>query len=146
MLIITHYHLWQVNNMKRNTVQRQIILETLKKHKIHPTVDELYVKIYENHPSISKATVYRNLRQLTKHGIIRQISLPDGLERYDGNAELHYHFNCKSCDVIVDIFIEPLAELNANVQKQYGVQVEEHDVVFSGLCLKCKTKGGAQNT
>jgi Fe2+ or Zn2+ uptake regulation protein len=35
--------------------------------------------------------------------------------------------------------IECPASINDVVQKKYGVQVDEHDVVFSGICQKCKT-------
>ena len=125
---------------QRNTVQRQIILDTLKKMNAHPTIDKIYTVIYEYHPSISKTTVYRNLRQLAASGIIRQVSFPDGLERYDERMEQHYHFICKNCGSIIDIEIEYLAGINDTVQLKYYVQVDEHDVVFSGICLKCKNK------
>ena len=73
--------------MERNTVQRKILLDSLMKLNTHPTIEELYSEIHEEHPSISKTTVYRNLRQLARNGIIRQVSLSDGLERYDGRTE-----------------------------------------------------------
>ena len=123
---------------QRNTVQQQIIFETLKKLKIHPTIDEIYAVIYQEHPSISKTTVYRNLRQLATNGMIRQVSFPDGLERYDGCMDQHYHFNCKHCGGIIDVDIAYLAEINDVVEGKYGFQVDAHDVVFSGICLKCK--------
>ena len=94
--------------------------------------------IHNGHPSISRATVYRNLRQLSANGIIRQVSLPDGLERYDSRIDQHYHFKCKNCGSIFDVDIEYLAGINDTVQGMYGVQVDEHDVIFSGVCQKCK--------
>lgn len=123
---------------QRNTVQQQIIHETLKKLRIHPTIDEIYAEINKEHPSISKSTVYRNLRQLAADGMIRQVSLPDGLERYDGCMDQHYHFNCKRCGGIIDVSIEYLVGINDAVEGKYGFQVDAHDVVFSGICLKCK--------
>ena len=59
--------------IQRSTVQRQIILDTLRKLSKHPTIDEIYVEIHNEHPSISKTTVYRNLRQLADNGAIRQV-------------------------------------------------------------------------
>ena len=123
---------------QRNTVQRQIILNTLVKLNSHPTIDEIYTEIHRNHPSISKTTVYRNLRHLADNGIIRRVSLPDGLERYDGQSEQHYHFRCKNCGNTLDVDIDYLAEINGKVQEKYGIQVDEHDVVFTGICQKCK--------
>ena len=124
-------------SIQRNTLQRQIVLDVLKKLKTHPTIDEIYTVIHNDHPLISKTTVYRNLRQLAASGIIRQVSLPDGLERYDDRIDQHYHFKCKNCGSIFDVDIEYLAGINDVVQGKYKVQVDEHDVVFSGVCQKC---------
>jgi Fe2+/Zn2+ uptake regulation proteins len=126
--------------MQRNTVQRQIILNALKKSKSHPGVDEIYAEVHSEHPSVSKTTVYRNLRQLTQNGIIRQVSLPDGLERYDGNATPHYHFRCRNCGSVLDVDLEYSESINEIVRQKYGFQVDEHDIVFSGICPKCIKK------
>lgn len=123
--------------MPRNTVQRQIILAALQNLHTHPTVEEVYAEIHKLHPTISKATVYRNLRHLAERGEIRQLSLPDGLERYDGCADQHYHFKCKICGGISDIDVEYLTDINEAVQQKYGFQVDEHEVVFRGMCSKC---------
>jgi len=108
------------------------------KMKTHTTIDDVYVEIHKAHPSISKTTVYRNLRQLAVEGIIRHVSLPDGFERYDIRTDQHYHFKCKNCGIILDVDIEYLDGINDSVQGKYGVQVDEHDVVFSGVCKKCR--------
>ena len=125
-------------NIQRNTVQRQIVLDALKKLNKHPTIDEIYAAIHSSHPSISKATVYRNLRQLAANRIIRQVSLLDGLERYDARTGQHYHFKCVKCGNILDVEIEYLADINYVVQRKYCVQVDEHDIVFSGTCMECE--------
>ena len=127
-------------NIHRNTVQRQIILDTLKKLNTHPTIDAIYAEIHNENPSISKTTIYRNLRKLAVSGIISQVLLPDGLERYDIRIDQHYHFKCKNCGSILDVDIAYLAGINDTVQGKYGVQVDEHDVIFSGVCLKCKSE------
>ena len=127
----------QSTALQRNTVQRQIIIETLKKSKAHPSVDEIYSEIHLTHPSISKTTVYRNLRQLTQIGIINQISLPDGLERYDGNTVKHHHFRCNICGSVFDVDIEYSESINDTVRQAYGFQVDEHEIVFKGICEKC---------
>ena len=52
----------------RNTVQRQIVLQAVRSLHDHPTADSVYAVIAAEHPSISKATVYRNLNQLALQG------------------------------------------------------------------------------
>ena len=124
--------------MERNTVQRQIILAVLQKLNTHPTIEEIYEEIQKEHPAISKTTVYRNLRQLAKDGVIRQVSLPDGLERYDRLNTQHHHFKCIKCGGIFDVEIEHLEGIDGTIEEKYGFKVDRHDVVFTGVCLKCK--------
>ena len=125
-------------NIQRNTIQRQIILKALRKFYTHPTVGEVYLEIYKNHPNISKTTVYRNLRQLAKNGVISRVLLADGLDRFDNRTDQHYHFRCKICASIFDIDIHYLAGINDEVEQKYNFQIDEHDVIFRGICSKCR--------
>ena len=124
--------------MQRNTLQRQFILEILTNSRTHPSIEEIYIEIQKKYPSISKTTIYRNLRQLTKDGVIGKVLLQDGLERYDTRTEQHYHYKCENCDRIYDIDIPYLKNIDKEVQKKYGLNVDKHDIIFIGLCSKCK--------
>ena len=126
--------------MSRNTVQRQIILDTLIKLKTHPPIEEIYAEIQKEHPAISKTTVYRNLRQLAKNNVIREVSLADGLERYDDTNFCHYHFKCRSCGKIFDVDMDYIAKINNKVQEKHGFHIDEHEIVFRGICVKCRGK------
>ena len=122
----------------RNTVQRQIVLDAVKKLNTHPSVEEIYAFIHNEHPSISKSTVYRNLRSLEEGGNLRHITMPDGPPRFDIKCCAHYHFRCKGCSKIYDVEIAYLDGINDMVQSLHGFEVGEHDVVFTGLCMMCK--------
>ena len=122
----------------RNTVQRQIVLDAVKKLNTHPPIEDIYTFIHNEHPSISKSTVYRNLRHLEEGGFLRHISMPDGPSRYDARCCSHYHFRCKKCDRIFDVEIACLEGINDLVQSMHGFDVGEHDIVFTGLCVACK--------
>ena len=124
--------------MQRNTIQRQIILDTLRNFSTHPTVDELYLEIQKTHPAISKTTIYRNLRQLAQGGEIGQVELSNDAERYDKRTEFHYHFHCKECKELFDVDIDYMQGINEKVEEKHGFQVDKHDIVFKGVCLKCK--------
>jgi Fe2+ or Zn2+ uptake regulation protein len=127
-----------VADMQRNTIQRQIILETLKKFHTHPTVEELYAEIQKSHPAISKTTIYRNLRQLVQGGQAGNVALPNDAERFDQRTDRHYHFQCKSCGALYDVDINYLEEINERVREKYDFQVDAHDIIFKGICMRCK--------
>jgi Fur family peroxide stress response transcriptional regulator len=133
-----------VTKIERNTVQRQIVLRTIN-NLIHPFMDEIYDEIHIEHPSISKATVSRNLRLLADNKIIAQVFMPDGLERYDRRTESHYHFKCQKCGGIFDIDTGYLAKIDLAVEEKYGFKVEKHDIVFMGICLGCKDREQSKN-
>ena len=51
---------------RRNTIQRSLVLEAVNRLHCHATADEVYEEIIKEHPTISKATVYRNLNLLSE--------------------------------------------------------------------------------
>jgi len=122
---------------KRNTVQRQIILDSLKDFNTHPSVDLLYAQIHKIHPTISKATVYRNLHQLAKERAITQLAVIDDVARYDGRADVHYHFTCKICNKIIDIEMDCINGIDDAVANKHGLLIDKHEILFIGTCEEC---------
>ncbi|MCL2353706.1 MAG: transcriptional repressor [Defluviitaleaceae bacterium] len=125
-------------NAQRNTIQRKIVLDALRNRDDHPTIDDLYVSISKDYPTISKTTIYRNLRVLAESGQVVRVSLPEGPERYDGHFTPHYHFQCKSCNYIYDMDMPRVEGLDAQISAQYNFIVDDHDITFKGICDKCK--------
>lgn len=128
---------------QRQTIQKQIVMETLDqlKHvKGHLSIDEIYTAIKENYASISKTTVYRNVRQLAETGAIKQIMLEDGLERYDLNTHNHHHFTCTACDTIYDVEIDGLLDFSKCLDENYGFTTETINLSFTGICDSCRSK------
>lgn len=119
-------------------MQRLIILEALKRSSNHPTVEDTYTEIRSIYPTISKNTVYRNLRQLAENGEIRKVSLPGEQERYDRLTEHHYHFQCKICGLISDVRVGYLEGIDEIAEQECGFQIDEHDIVFGGICPQCR--------
>jgi len=135
--IVLDYQLEMSTRMTRNTVQRQIVLAALRGFDSHPTVDDIYQEIHLSHPTISKATVYRNLRWLADRGDARQVALPGDEERYDRLTSQHYHFQCRRCGTLFDVEMDYLQHIDAQVEQQSGFKVDEHEVVFRGVCPHC---------
>ena len=124
----------------RNTPQRQIILEALQTLHRHPTAEEVYQAVHDKHPSISKATVYRNLQQFAEKGEIAPVLIPGSPMRFDDRLCQHYHFHCSHCGQVMDVDIDYLTHINQAVRERYGFIVDQHDVVFKGVCAKCQNR------
>lgn len=79
---------------KRNTIQRSLVLKTVKELQFHATADEVYDTIVKKHSDISRGTVYRNLNLLSDIGEIRKLEMPSGADRFDHICHEHYHTRC----------------------------------------------------
>ena len=122
----------------RNTVQRQIVLQTVLQMHNHPTADMVYAAVAEAHPSISKATVYRNLNQLAGQGEIRRVPVPNGADRFDFNTEEHYHVRCSECGAVFDVYMPQVDDLIERIDDASGVTIQRYDILFEGVCANCQ--------
>jgi Fur family ferric uptake transcriptional regulator len=130
----------------RNTVQRRVILDELRRLTTHPTADELYGLVRRRIPAISLATVYRNLELLSEEGVIRRLWRAGTRRRYDGDARDHYHIRCTSCGRVDDIPAStPGTRLFGYLLKPSGYEVAACYVEFTGVCPACRARrsGGA---
>ena len=118
--------------------QREHILKTLRENVIHPTADEIYALARKEMPSLSLATVYRNLNQLAENGIIRRIDGLDGSVHFDHNLCKHYHFICTKCNKVYDVVYDIAPDLADKVLAETGLFVESFDISLKGICPNCK--------
>ena len=123
----------------RETKQRKIILETVRKHADHPTANTIYEEIHAIDGKISQGTVYLNLNGLSAEGEILHIKVP-GADRYDLKTDLHYHIICLNCGKVIDIPFDYLPDPDEKVADVTGYTVFRHRTVFEGLCPECKKK------
>ncbi len=124
--------------MRRNTIQRALVLEAVNKLKCHATAEEIYQAVVGEHPNISKATVYRNLNQLSQSGEIRKIEVPDAADRFDHRCHDHYHVRCTQCGRVFDVDMDYIDDLQKAIRDTHGFQFSGHDLMFKGICPQCQ--------
>lgn len=124
----------------RNTRQRQVILEELRKVKSHPTAEDVYEMVRRRLPRVSLGTVYRNLELLAEAGTIQKIGTAGTRKRFDGNPRPHYHLRCLSCERVSDVEMEPDHRLDRDAEALSGFTVIGHSLEFCGFCPACRKK------
>ncbi len=129
-------------NRKRNTIQRRIILDSVKELDIHATAEQVYENVVSKHPTISKATVYRNLARMAEAGEILNIGNLFGSVHYDHNCHEHYHFVCEECKRIFDVD-DCFLDIPSRFTGMEGFEVTGHLLTFRGLCRDCNSKKNA---
>ncbi|HVO77041.1 MAG TPA: transcriptional repressor [Candidatus Bathyarchaeia archaeon] len=125
----------------RNTKQREVMIEELRKLRTHPSADELYAIVKKRLPRISLGTVYRNLEVLSREGIIHRLEVAGSHMRFDGELGEHQHIRCARCGRVDDLVLG--SRLNAcdkNVAKRTGYRMLERRVEFVGICPACRKR------
>ncbi len=114
------------------TPQRLAILKELEK-KGHASIEEVYDKIKNTFPSISLATIYKNINAMKEEGIICEVCLHQK-PKYELKKEAHAHFICKNCGKVVDIpFSDAIKE---DINNTYPDSHKE--LYIYGICEECR--------
>lgn len=124
--------------MRRQTIQRSLVLKAVNKLQCHATADEIYEDIVKEHPNVSRATVYRNLNLLSETGHIRKIEIPGGADCFDHICHDHCHVKCEKCGRIFDVDMEYVTGLEKNIRNDRGFSFTGYDIIFRGICPDCQ--------
>lgn len=118
------------------TPQRVAIVDELYSNG-HMNIDELYKKLLEKFPSISLATIYKNVNAMVEKVFLNEVKIPDAKSVYELAKEEHSHLVCSSCGMIEDIMIDT-SILQSSIKNHSAFKIQNVDVVFSGLCKSCQ--------
>lgn len=122
--------------MKKYSRQREAIISVLKGTTSHPTAETIYFEVKKIYPSISLATVYRNLKEMELSNDLIVINSDDNKEHYDGNTSPHAHLYCSMCKAVEDVFLtDKQLEYINNIKES-----KEFQLMYIGLCKNCKNK------
>ena len=131
---------------RRNTRQRQVVLEELKKLSSHPTAAEVYEIARRRLPKLSLGTVYRNLELLAADGAIQRLAISGTESRFDGDPERHHHVRCVRCGRVDDVHGVPPDLVKARFRSLNGYDIIGHRLEFAGICPACKGTVPEENT
>lgn len=118
--------------------QRELILNEVRNNHLHPTADIIYTNLKKDNPGLSLGTVYRNLSQLTEHGFISKLSMPNQSDRFDMNTKPHAHLICEICNNIFDIESSYIDTFINDLSKKEDIEVSNYDIILKGICNNCK--------
>ncbi len=123
---------------RRNTVQKELVLNTIRELKSHVTAKEVYEIINKQYPNIGQGTVYRNLGILADEGKIRRIEIPNGPDRFDFTIKEHYHVQCIACGNIFDVDMDDTFDLMNYIHNTHNIKFLGYDILFKGICPACQ--------
>ena len=119
------------------TPQRHCVMAFLMENPGHPTAAEIFDGVNRLDPRSSRATVYRNLKDLVDAGLVREVAVEGRSARFDLKGMPHHHFICDRCGRVenldwFDVPAPPSRTVGARV-------VREYELILRGLCTGCSS-------
>ena len=127
-----------VNSLKEHglkvTPQRVTILTVIEKYG-HANIDEIYQEAKATNPTMSLATVYKNVASLLETKLLKELALNNLKSKYELAKEPHSHLICKECRSVEDATSSNLFNLNTD---GLNFDVNEVELNIYGVCSNCK--------
>lgn len=128
------------------THQRQVIYEAVVAAPGHYSPEQIYTNVHRRIPSISLATVYKNLRLFVEHGLLREVSPHASTLLVDGNRDPHHHLVCTRCKKVQDIKGNFIDFKKLSRQTRGGFDLTHPLIEVFGLCRDCHQKTQSQTS
>ncbi len=127
------------------THQRQVLYETMQGMHGHPSPEEVYASVKQRIPSISLATVYKNIHLFVQSGVLRELSMHHGTLRVEMNKDPHHHLVCSVCKRVTDVEhdelgFDRLGGDEPRMRLASGFVVERVSVDVIGVCSACQAQ------
>lgn len=134
---LQHYEEAISHSGLRLTPQRRQVFDVLLEERDHPTATEVFLRVKQQMPSISLATVYNCLETLVECGLVKQVNIDREPTRYCPNLKQHGHFVCSECGGVTDVEMAPSAGRNRAWKLPEGYSVTSVELNLRGICATC---------
>ncbi len=125
----------RVTNLRRN------IFDVVFSQDRHWTAEDLANEVRKKSPEAHLSTIYRNLDELEKLGLLTHSHLGHGPATYHLANDLHVHLICDTCENSIELDNFIVQKFSESIFKQYKFNMHGHHFAISGLCRNCSSSG-----
>ncbi len=120
------------------TFQRMTILSVIDKIG-HTNVDEIYEEVLEAHPTLSLATVYKNIIMMVEKDVLVEVPIKGKKPKFEISKEEHIHLICTRCGEVMDRELTDLVESDTHrLAADNEFILENSQVNLYGVCSSCQ--------
>lgn len=112
------------------SAQRVAVADYVLSTDDHPSAEQVWARVKERFPVLSRATVYNTLNLFVEKGLLRELVIAEGKVVFDPKLAPHHHFIDEETQSIVDIPWDALQVKNVDALR--GFDVREYQVVMRG--------------
>lgn len=132
------------NNLKV-TPKRKAIIKYFIKSNRYSTPENVWKYLKKELKRIGLPTVYRNLEEFEKIGILTRIEGEEermyyGLCEAENPFSHHHHIVCTVCHSVSVVENCNFHKIKENVEKSTGYKVIDHKLLIKGVCKNCLKK------
>ena len=121
----------------RATTSRRVLLTCLFEEGPHRTAEELALEVQHVAPDVHLSTIYRNLDELERLGVVVHAHLGHGPATYHLASETHGHLVCEFCDAAVEAPEDFFSELMDAAARKYNFVIDPRHFAVLGRCAAC---------
>ena len=122
----------------RITDQRVAILKYMLTHDDHPTAEDVFNDLQSSTENISIATVYNNLKFLSRVTPIRELNYDDKSVHFDYFHNNKFHAVCENCQRVYDVDYAHYQDLYDYLIQETGFKIHKIELSVKGICPNCK--------
>jgi Fur family ferric uptake transcriptional regulator len=119
------------------TSSRRLLLHALFDEPGDRTAEELAGDIQAKAPDTNMSTIYRNLEELERLGVILHAHLAHGPATYHLASHAHGHLVCEECGATIEAPADVFNGLSRIAQSRYGFQIHPYHFAVTGRCQQC---------
>ena len=135
---MTDYVTLLKENDLKATFQRINILDVIDKHG-HMSVEDIYEEIIKVHPSISLATIYKNIILMVEKGVLVEVPIAGKKPKYELAKRDHIHLVCTECGNVEDKpCIEATDKVFTELSSKEHFKLNKRQVNLYGVCAFCR--------
>src|SRR5262249_34092794 len=118
----------------RATPARRLLLQALFGTQEHRSAEELAAEVRSHAPDVHMSTVYRNLEELERLGVIDCTRMGEGPATYHVASAAHGHLVCEKCGSMTEVPDDMFRALVRSARSRYGFAINPHRFAVTGLC------------
>ena len=122
----------------RATPARRLLLNALFGSREHRSAEELAAEVHALAPDVHLSTIYRNLEELERLGVVDSTRLGNGAATYHLATAAHGHLACEQCGTMTEVPDEIFADLVQVASTDYGFTINPHRFAVTGRCANCQ--------
>lgn len=140
---MTDYAALLKGNGLKATFQRMNILEVIEKYG-HMSVEDIYAEVTKVHPSLSLATIYKNIILMQENGILVEVPIAGKKSKYELAKTDHMHLICTGCGEVEDMHcMESTDRIFRELTAQEHFKLDRRQVNLYGLCEACQGRAAS---